>query len=94
MNKDQYDAYAHAMQSGVAIEMNVDAGEAAIEPKHLRVGVNAAMADHAGLVTLLMEKGFIDKAEYLKAITESMKQEKERYEAILSARTGSKVTLV
>ena len=79
------------MQSGVAMEMNYDAGST--EPKHLRVGINSAMCDQAALVRLLMEKGIITQAEYTAAITDEMNREVERYEATLSARLGSKVTL-
>ena len=46
---------AHAMQTGVAIEMQHDDGPTSA--KHLRVGINAAMSDQAGLVKLLIAKG-------------------------------------
>jgi hypothetical protein len=49
-------------------------------PKHLRVGVNACMCNHAGLVRLLISKGLIAETEYIDAITEEMNQELDRYE--------------
>jgi hypothetical protein len=75
-------AAAHAMQTGVAMEMGFD--PAPTEPKHLRVGINAAMADHAGLVTLLIAKGVFTKEEYAAAIATSMENEAARYERHLS----------
>ena len=87
----RYEAALHAMQSGVAMEMNHK--RQPTEPKHLRVGINAAMADHCGLVQLLLSKGLITEAEYLEAITKSMEAEKERYEKRLTDATGTKITL-
>lgn len=87
----RYEAAAHAMQSGVAMEMNHKLQPT--EPKHLRVGINAAMADHCGLVKLLIAKGVITDAEYLDAIAESMEAEKARYEKHLSDLLGTKITL-
>ena len=96
MNRD-YHAAAHAMQSGVAAEMGQDeihgTVHAASTPKHLRVGINAAMSDHAGLAALLIDKGLITREEYIQAITASMNDEVYRYEAELSERLGTKVTL-
>lgn len=88
---ERYEAAAHAMQSGVAMEMNYRSQPT--EPKHLRVGINAAMSDMGGLVTLLIEKGVITSEEYIRAVADSMEREKLRYELALSAMTGTKVTL-
>lgn len=73
-----YEAAVHAMQSGISFEMA--RGVKDTEPKHLRVGVHAAMCDHAALVRLLMEKGVITDAEYMAAITAEMNREVDRYE--------------
>ena len=54
-----YEEAAHAMQSSVAHEMNLPHRQAPTEPKHLRVGVNTAMVDHAALAYLLIQKGII-----------------------------------
>lgn len=91
MSKRTYIQAAHAMQSGVAFEMSLDPGPTS--PKHLRVGVNSAMSNHAGLVRLLIAKGVITEPEYLQAICDEMNREAERYEQQLSERTGKKITL-
>jgi len=90
MNKT-WKELGHAMQSGVAMKMNLEPSEST--SKHLRVGVNAAMCDHAGLVRLLIEKGLITEAEYEAAITAEMGREVERYEAWLTERLGRPITL-
>ncbi len=87
----QYTEAAHAMQTGVAYEMEINSKPT--EPKHLRVGVNAAMCDHAGLVNLLIEKGIITKEEYLKAIATEMAAEKARYEQRLNEYHHAKIIL-
>ena len=90
---ERWRAASHAMQSGVAMEMNLPDRQSATEPKHLRVGINAAMSDHAGLVKLLVDKGLITNEEYMKAIADQMEIEKADYEARLSAHFGKKITL-
>lgn len=92
--EERYEAAAHAMQTGVAWELERDgisAGPAS--PKHLRVGVNAAMCDQAALVKLLIAKGIITHDEYLEAIATAMEAEAARYEARISRATGAKITL-
>ena len=79
-NKERYARAAHAMQTGVAYEMNKGGRDPATEPKHLRVGINAAMADHEGLVRLLIRKGLITDEEYREAIADSMEAELKRYQ--------------
>jgi hypothetical protein len=86
----RYTDLAHAMQSGVALKMNYDAAETT--PKHLRVGVNSAMCDHAALARLLIEKGIITEAEYRQAITDEMAREVERYKEYFRSR-GLTITL-
>ena len=71
----RYTDLLHAMQSGVAMKMNYD--ESDTTPKHLRVGVNSAMCDQAGLVRLLVQKGIITPEEYEAAVTEEMAREKK-----------------
>jgi hypothetical protein len=94
MSKDEYARLAHAMQSGVAYEMNYDHyNTGPTTPKHLRVGINAAMSDMGGLVRLLISKGVITEEEYAEAVTEKMREEVQAYEARLTERLGSKVTL-
>ena len=90
MDWDRYLKAAHAMQTGVALEMSRHA--APTEPKHLRVGVNAAMSDQAGLVKLLIAKGIFTEDEYFAAIADKMEDEVADYEQRLSA-DGIKVVL-
>lgn len=78
---------AHAMQSGVTMKMNYDPAETT--PKHLRVGVNSAMCDHAALAGLLIAKGIITHEEYEQAIRAEMAREVARYEAWLNNRLGA-----
>jgi len=80
----------HAMQSGVAMKMNYDGGPASGEtsPKHLRVGVNAAMVGNSALATLLMEKGVITEDEYFAALAAGAAREKDLYEGWLRERLG------
>lgn len=80
----------HAMQSGVAAMM---AYSDETSPKHLRVGVNSAMCDHAALVQLLTEKGVISMPEYQERIISQMDKEVGRYERELEEKTGTKVSL-
>lgn len=85
----RWKAAAHAVQSGVATEMEFRREH----PKHLRTGINIAMTDLGSLARLLVEKGVITLDEYEKAIADGMEAEKARYEAHLSGLLGSKVTL-
>jgi hypothetical protein len=85
-----YDA-AHAMQSGVAQYMQVNPRDT--EPKHLRVGINTALVDHASLVDLLISKGVFSRGEYLKVIADGMEREKQDYEERLSKHYGANIKL-
>lgn len=87
---DRYEAAAHAVQSGVAMEMNYND---AASPKHLRTGLDMRASDHEGLVTLLMEKGIFTMDEYMKAMADAAEREKARYEARISSYVGKPVTL-
>lgn len=51
--------------------------------KHLRVGVNSAMAEHAGLAKLLIDKGVITSAEYMDAMVDALEEEAERCEVLV-----------
>lgn len=82
----RHTAAAHAMQSGVAMEMNWNPGPT--DPKHLRVGVNTALSDQAGLVRLLIAKGLITEAEYIAAIADEMEREVVRYEERMQEHIG------
>ncbi len=84
--KSRYAELAHAMQTGVAYKM--ERGSSETSPKHLRVGVNAAMSDHTALAQLLMKKGVISEDEYLDALIEAMEREVQMYQTELSKLYG------
>jgi hypothetical protein len=88
---ERYEAAMHAMQTGVAFDQA--AGSQDGSPKHLRVGINLAMSDHASLVRLLLAKGIITEEEYFQAVAEGMEQEAEEYRKALSERWGKDVKL-
>jgi hypothetical protein len=88
---ERYEAAAHAMQTGVAYEMNQ--GSKDTEPKHLRVGVNSALVDCAALADLLIAKGLFTQGEYVKAIADEMEAEVKRYEDRLSKTMGATIKL-
>jgi hypothetical protein len=87
----EYHALVHAMQSGVAMEMNYDASST--EPKHLRVGVNVAIVEQSALWKLLVDKGLVSLDEMHEAILAAHRDEVASYEAELSERLGTKITL-
>jgi hypothetical protein len=89
---DEYRALAHAMQTGVAAQMQFDPVVAGTTPKHLRVGVNSALVDSSALAKLLMDKGVITLDEYETALVEGMRAERDRYVAWLEGR-GMRVDL-
>lgn len=90
-DEQRYLAALHAVQSGVAAKMNYDPTETT--PKHLRVGVNAAMVQDSALAQLLMRKGMITEGEYWSAIADAMEREQALYEQWLADQTGTPVHL-
>ena len=80
-------AAQHAMQSGVAVEMNWNPQPT--DPKHLRVGVNSAMCDHAALVRLLIGHGIITEDEYIHECALEMEREVARYTERANEHYGS-----
>ena len=74
------------------MEMN-DPAIKATDPKHLRVGVNSAMCDHAALVRVLIAKGILTEDEYLEAVADEMEREQKRYEERLTAKYGRNIVL-
>jgi hypothetical protein len=91
---DRYNTAVRRMQTGVEFTMG-HPDDKSTQPKHLRVGVNVAMGDHAGLAQLLMDKGVITEEEYFKAIADAAEREVIRYERLLNQRfPGKDFTLV
>lgn len=91
MAKKTYIEAVHAMQSGAAAMIGIASSDT--EPKHLRVGINIALRDHASLFELLIKKNIITEEEYLEAVTDGMNKEVEGYEKKLSEKTGSIIKL-
>ena len=89
--QERYHAAAHAMQSGVATEMNYNPKPT--DAKHLRVGVNSALVDSAALAELLISKGVIAEDEYLEAIATAMEREAKSYQDRISNHFGTNITL-
>lgn len=92
MGNRTYEGALHAMQSGVAMEIELGLSKATT-PKQLRVGVNSAMVEHAALVKLLLAKGVITQAEFEQGLTEAMNAEADSYEKRLSEAIGGQITL-
>jgi hypothetical protein len=93
----RYEVAAHAVQAGVAMELN-DApphiSQSAASPKMLRTGVNLAMVEHGALVRVLIAKGLFTELEYFEELVKGVEDEKRLYEERLSARYGGKIKLV
>lgn len=77
---ERYQAAAHKMQTGVALEMHDPERKSATEPKHLRVGINSAMVEGSALGLALMRKGVLTPAEYFSALVTKMEDEAADYE--------------
>lgn len=92
-NKERYLRACHAVQSGVAAEMQIEERRAATEPKHLRTGINCAMVEHSALVELLVSKGVITREEFAAALADGMEEEVRRYEERLSRHHGATIVL-
>jgi hypothetical protein len=73
-----YNQAVHAMQSGVALSHTRGSNDGS--PKHLRVGVNSAMADAQGLAALLMDKGVFALEEYAEYMRLAANEEAAKYQ--------------
>lgn len=72
----RYAAAVHKVQTGVALDISVSgANGAGADPKHLRTGINSAMADAGALASLLIAKGVFTGGEYLTAIVAAAERE-------------------
>ncbi len=81
-NKMRYAAALRGVQSAVAYEIERHPADAGATPKHLRVGINAAMVDSAAIAGLLIHKGIITESEYYEALAKAAEQELARYHAL------------
>ena len=80
-------AAAHAVQTGVKLEMQLEGfsvlpqiDKSGQGPKHLRVGVNMAMCETSTLTRLLVEKGIFTWGEFASTYAEVVEEEKAKYE--------------
>ena len=90
-DKQRYEIALHRMQSGVAFLLPRDPDETS--PKHLRVGVNSAMVEHAALVRLLIAKGILTEEEFFRGLADAMEEEATRYEQRLQQEYGANIKL-
>ena len=90
-DKRRYEAATHGMQSGVAFKMTCDPAET--NPKHLRVGINSAMVEHAALAKLLVDKGVITWDEYWRSLADAMERERDLYREYLRVTLGAEIDL-
>lgn len=81
-----YEQALHGIQTGIALE--IERGSNCASPKHLRVGVNSAMCEHAAIVRLLIAKGIITEEEYAEAITDEFNRELARVEKNINEQYG------
>ena len=87
----RYRAAAHAVQSGVALELNDDPISGT--PKHLRTAWNLTKVEHGALVRVLIAKGLFTEAEYFAELVKGVEDEQRAYEQRLSARHNTTITL-
>lgn len=92
-----YIYYMGCAQAGIAQEVGQGTPDelkaAGANPKHLRVGINAAMVEHSALTKLLIDKGIITEEEYLCALVQAAKAEKEMFEKRLTGKLGTNIKL-
>lgn len=93
-----YVAAAHAVQSGIAMDLQRKyigrLSETTIDAlKHLRVGIDTSKSDQAALVGILIAKGIFTLEEYVDALHINMEREVESYEKLLSDALCIKITL-
>lgn len=91
----EYEKYAHRQQSALAfLQGGVEEGlippehTKSMTGKHLRVGVNNALAEIGALGGLLIKKGIITEQEYFKAMLEGVEREADRCEEEARAIAG------
>jgi hypothetical protein len=91
--KARYLAATHAVQTGVALLMQLDYHAAQTVLEYLRVGTGAAMVSCSAPGRLLTEKSFITEAQYFGLLADVMEAERDTYAGALMEFTGTGVTL-
>lgn len=91
---DRYTAAGHRIQTSIGTLILLDPKYRAVEPKHMRTGLDLSKSDMCGLARLLIEKGLFTEDEYIEALTKAAEDEADRYEkevhAIFSNRKREK----
>ena len=82
---DRYTDAAHRVQTAISVLMNRDPDYSAVQPKHMRVGIDMSKSDMCGLARLLIAKGVFTEPGYLDAITEAAENEALAYEKLVQA---------
>lgn len=84
---ERYGAAMHGVQTGIKILL--ETGDEFASPKHLRVGINSAMATDKGLANLLIAKGVFTEEEYVEAMAVAAEEELAFMTAEVRARLGN-----
>ena len=103
---DRYLKAVHAMQSGVKMMINYEhpdiqtddnATDPSTGPKHLRVGINVNMSDHAALIHLLLDKKIITIDDYDISLADQMEDQVKMYEKNIEEamfnKTGNRIKM-
>lgn len=87
--RGRYERAVHAIQSATMMEITrLGENGAGADPKHLRVGINSAMAEHGALSQLLIEKGVFTLEEYEEAVVKGVEFEAVRSAELARHRCG------
>jgi hypothetical protein len=70
-------AAQHAMMAGVGYMIQYDNAEGDL--KHIRTGINTALANCGVIAKLLIDKGIITEEEYFKELADAMERERDSY---------------
>ena len=74
----RYSAALHRRQSAVALAESYG-NKTVVSHKHLRVGIDSALADQRALAELLIQKGIFTKEEYTEAIVQAAEREADSW---------------
>jgi hypothetical protein len=95
--REQLTSLPHRVQSAIAFLSDKLAREGrrnqALEPKHLRVGVNSALVEASALGMLLMQKGLVTPDEYYEALIRGWESEVKSYQDLIHQAFGPNVSI-
>lgn len=88
-NRERYFAAMHAVQSAVALDIQISGDNAAgTDHKHLRTGINACMVDASAVAMLLISKGVFTESEYFAELAVAAEREQASMTERMRKRTG------